>query len=76
MHMPELRKEWQRHFGSPPKNRAAGLMCRVMAWQIKTEDYYILDAATRLLLAKEENEVCLSAQLGIWLASELAGIRH
>ena len=51
-------------------------MCRVMAWQIKTEDYYILDAATRLLLAKEENEVCLSAQLGIWLASELAGIRH
>ena len=36
-------------------------MRRVMAWQIKTEDYYILDATTRRLLAKEENEVCLSA---------------
>ena len=76
MQLSELRKEWQHHFGSPPKHRAADLMRRMLAWRLQAEVYGGLDAATLRLLAKEGSELRPAARPGMRLAREWAGRRH
>ncbi len=55
MSLADLRAEWQERYGPPPKHRAADLLRRVLAWRIQAEAFADLDAATRRILAKEQN---------------------
>ena len=65
MSLADLRAEWQRRYGSPPKHRAADLLRRVLAWRIQAEAFGDLDAATRRTLSKEQNILRPAAQPGM-----------
>ena len=73
MSLADLRAEWQERYGPPPKHRAADLLRRVLAWRIQAEAFGDLDAATRRILAKEQNVLRPAAQPGMRLAREWAG---
>lgn len=72
----ELRAEWQRRYGPPPKHRAADLLRRVLAWRIQADIYGGLDAPTRRMLEPEQGQVKVSPTPGMRLAREWAGRRH
>lgn len=55
MSLADVRAEWQKRYGPPPKHRAGDLLRRVLAWRIQAEAFGDLDAATRRILAKEQN---------------------
>jgi hypothetical protein len=76
MPLADLRTEWQRRYGTPPKHRAADLLRRVLAWRIQAEVFGDLDAPTRRILSKEQNVLRTSAQPGMRLAREWAGRRY
>jgi len=76
MSLAELRAEWQRRCGPPPKHRASDLLRRVLAWRIQADAFGDLDAATRRILSKEQNVLRPSAQPGMRLAREWAGRRY
>jgi hypothetical protein len=61
MSLAELRAEWQRRYGDPPRHRAADLLRRILAWR---------------MLEKDHTEVKVSATPGMRLAREWAGKRH
>lgn len=76
MSLAELRAEWQRRYGDPPRHRAADLLRRVLAWRIQADVHGGLDAPTRRMLEKDHSEVKVSATPGMRLAREWAGKRH
>ena len=76
MPLAELRTEWQRRYGPPPKHRAADLLRRVLAWRIQAEVFGDLDVPTRRMLIKEQNVLRPTAQPGMRLAREWAGRRY
>ena len=45
MSLAELRAEWQRRYGPPPKHRASDLLRRVLAWRIQSSRFGMFDAA-------------------------------
>jgi len=61
MSLAELRIEWERRYGTPPRHRAVDLIRRVLAWRIQADVHGGLDASTRRMLDKEDGEVKLSA---------------
>jgi len=76
MSLAELRAEWQRRYGEPPKHRATDLLRRVLAWRIQADVYGGLDAPTRRMLEKDQAEVKIAPTAGMRLAREWAGRRH
>ena len=76
MSLHELRAEWQRRYGDPPRHRAADHLRRVLAWRIQADVLGGLDAPTRRMLEKDHGEVKVSATPGMRLAREWAGRRH
>lgn len=76
MPLADLRIEWQRRYGSPPKHRAADLLRRVLAWRIQADAFGALDVPTRRLLSKEQTVLRPAAQPGMRLAREWAGRRY
>lgn len=76
MSLHELRAEWQRRYGDPPRHRAADLLRRVLAWRIQADVHGGLDAPTRRMLEKDHSEVKVSATPGMRLARDWAGRRH
>ena len=76
MPLADLRAEWQRLYGTPPKHRAANLLRRVLAWRIQAEVFGDLDVATRRILSKEQTVLRPAAQPGMRLAREWAGRRY
>ncbi len=76
MSLAELRTEWQRRYGPPPRHRAADLLRRVLAWRIQSDIHGGLDAPTRRMLEKDQAEVKVPARPGMRLAREWAGRRH
>jgi hypothetical protein len=76
MPLADLRAEWHRRYGSPPKHRAADLLRRVLAWRIQADVFGDLDVPTRRILAKEQNVLRPAAQPGMRLAREWAGRRY
>lgn len=76
MSLGELRAEWQRRYGDPPRHRAADMLRRVLAWRIQADIYGGLDAPTRRMLEKEHSEVKVSPVPGMRLVREWAGRRH
>jgi hypothetical protein len=55
MSLADVRAEWQKRYGPTPKQRAGDLLRRVLAWRIQADAFGDLDAATRRILAKEQN---------------------
>lgn len=76
MSLAQLRAEWQRRYGDPPRHRAADLLRRVLAWRIQADVHGGLDAPTRRMLEKVQGEVKVSATPGMRLARDWAGRRH
>lgn len=76
MSLAQLRAEWERRYGDPPRHRAADLLRRVLAWRIQADVHGGLDASTRRMLEKDQSEVKVSATAGMRLAREWAGRRH
>jgi hypothetical protein len=76
MSLADLRAEWGRRYGAPPRHRAADLLRRVLAWRLQADVHGGLDAPTRRMLDKEDGEIKVSATPGMRLAREWAGRRH
>jgi hypothetical protein len=76
MSLAELRTEWERRYGPPPRHRAADLLRRVLAWRIQADIHGGLDAPTRRMLEAEQGQVKVSPTPGMRLAREWAGRRH
>jgi hypothetical protein len=76
MSLAELRTEWERRYGAPPRHRAADLLRRVLAWRLQADVHGGFDAPTRRMLDKEDGEIKVSATPGMRLAREWAGRRH
>ena len=76
MSLAELRTEWQRRYGPPPRHRSMDLLRRVLAWRIQSDIHGGLDAPTRRMLEKEEAEVKIAISTGMRLAREWAGRRQ
>jgi len=76
MSLAELRTEWQRRYGPPPRHRAAELLRRVLAWSIQADVHGGLDAPTRRMLEKDQAGVQPAVTPGMRLAREWAGKRH
>lgn len=74
MSLAELRTEWQRRYGPPPRHRAVDLLRRVLAWRIQADVLGGLDAPTRRML--EHGEIKAAAVPGMRLAREWAGKFH
>jgi len=71
----ELREEWRRRCGAPPKGRAVELLRLSLAWRIQTAAYGGLDPATRQRL-KADGEPKDVLAPGTRLVREWAGVRH
>lgn len=76
MSLADLRKEWERRYGAPPRHRSADLLRRVLAWRIQADVYGGFDAATRQMLGQDHGAVKVAATAGMRLAREWAGKRH
>ena len=76
MSLADLRTEWQRRYGPPPRHRAVDLLRRVLAWRIQTDVLGGLDAPTRRMLEVEHGEIKAAAVPGMRLAREWAGKTH
>lgn len=72
----ELRAEWGRRYGAPPRLRSPDLLRRILAWRIQAELEGGLDRTTRRLLHSEgaARETRLAA--GSLIAREWKGVRH
>ena len=53
MSLQELRDEWRRRFGAPPRLRSADLVRRCLAWLIQTDAWGGIDAPLRRRLRGE-----------------------
>lgn len=51
----QLRDEWRRRYGDPPKMRSRELLARLLAWRIQADAFGGLDAATIRLLKSERS---------------------
>jgi hypothetical protein len=76
MSLADLRAEWGRRYGAPPRHRAADLLRRVLAWRLQADVHGGFDAPTRRMLDKEDGEIKVFATPGMRLAREWAGRRH
>lgn len=47
MDLHQLREEWRRRYGAPPKLRSAELVRYALAWRIQTEAFGTIDPALR-----------------------------
>ena len=49
----QLRDEWRKRYGQPPKMRSRELLARLLAWRIQADAFGGLDAATIRLLRSD-----------------------
>ena len=45
MSLADVRAEWQKRYGPPPKHRASDLLRRVLAWRIQADAFGDLEGA-------------------------------
>jgi hypothetical protein len=72
----ELREEWGRRYGAPPRLRSPDLLRRVLAWRIQAETSGGLDAATRRLLRADASGREARLLPNTIIAREWKGVRH
>ena len=76
MPLAELRIEWVRRYGAPPRHRSVDLLRRVLAWRVQADVHGGFDATTRKLLARDDLPLRIAAPAGMRLAREWAGRIH
>ncbi len=76
MSLGQLREEWERRYGAPPRHRSTDLLRRVLAWRMQADVMGGFDAPTRRLLEKDAEGARLTPTAGTRLAREWAGHRH
>jgi hypothetical protein len=72
----ELREEWRRRYGAPPRLRSDTLLRHVLAWRIQAEVFGYLDEQTRKLLrdTRPPREPIVPA--GTIITRDWRGVRH
>lgn len=76
----DLRADWRRRYGPPPKLRSPELLAHILAWRIQADAFGGLDAETLKLLRRktpkrpEPRGPRLTA--GVRLAREWKGVRY
>ena len=77
MDLGQLREEWRRRYGAPPKLRSVDLLARLLAWRIQADAAGGLDATVKAAL-KRRAAVPRGPALvpGMILAREWRGVRH
>ena len=75
MSLADLRKEWGRRYGAPPRHRSPDLLRRVLAWRMQADFYGGFDAVTRRMIEKDST-IKIAPTPGMRLAREWAGKRH
>ena len=73
----QLRDEWRKLYGEPPKMRSRELLARLLAWRIQADAFGGLDAATiRLLTSEKPPQPKPMLAPGTRLSREWKGCRH
>jgi len=72
----ELRAEWGRRYGAPPRLRSPDLLRRIMAWRIQAAAEAGFDKATKRLLLKQGAGGDGRVASGTIIAREWKGERH
>jgi hypothetical protein len=72
----ELREEWGRRYGAPPRLRSPDLLRRILAWRIQAESGGGLDAATKRLLRTDAPDREARLAPSTIIAREWKGVRH
>ncbi|MGN3973667.1 DUF2924 domain-containing protein [Tsuneonella sp. SYSU-LHT278] len=52
MDLEQLRTEWRRRYGAPPRLRSVSIMRQLVAWRVQVEAFGGLDTDTRKALAR------------------------
>lgn len=65
MGLEDLREEWRRRYGAPPRLRSVPIMRQLLAWRVQADESGGLDADTRRLLARSGPVEAEGKQLGI-----------
>ena len=72
-----LRLEWRRLYGAPPRLRSPELFAQLLAWRVQSEAAGGLDEATKQALRRKGAVGrSLELQVGTKLAREWRGVRH
>jgi hypothetical protein len=73
----QLRAEWRKRYGQPPKIRSPELFARLLAWRIQAPVFGGLDEATiRILRGERPHPPLLCPKAGDKLVREYRGKRH
>jgi hypothetical protein len=72
----ELRAEWGRRYGAPPRLRSADLMRQVLAWRIQSASEGGLDKGVKRLLHSDASASRVQLPMGTIIAREWKGVRH
>lgn len=65
MGLEQLREEWRRRYGAPPRLRSVPIMRQLLAWRVQADALGGLDAKTRHLLARSGPVEAEGRQLGV-----------
>jgi hypothetical protein len=65
MGLEDLREEWRRRYGAPPRLRSVPILRQLLAWRVQADSLGGLDADTRRLLARSGPVEAEGRQLGI-----------
>jgi hypothetical protein len=72
----EIREEWGRRYGAPPRLRSPDLLRRILAWRIQAAAEGGLDRTTRRLLRGDGAARGTRLPTGALIAREWKGVRH
>lgn len=65
MDLEQLRSEWRRRYGAPPRLRSVQIMRQLLAWRVQAEAYGGLEADTRKALTRTGAAAPEGQHLGI-----------
>jgi hypothetical protein len=72
----QLRQQWRRRYGAPPRLRSATLLRHVLAWRIQADAYGGLDLQTRKLLRDQRAAREPVVPAGTVISREWRGKEH
>ena len=72
----ELRAEWGRRYGAPPRLRSPDLLRRILAWRIQATTEGGLDRTSRRLLGGDGAARQTRLTRGALIVREWKGVRH
>lgn len=65
MALEDLREEWRRRYGAPPRLRSVPIMRQLLAWRVQVDALGGLDPETKRLLARSGPVEAEGRQLGV-----------